>query len=118
MIYCRGLKFPLTVVVLLVLESDGACTGLNDHCARKVQCWFYYDATKPEVIENRIFEGADCLKAALSCGVTSLKVVVVSARSVRRGINEAVTLLCLVSSPSTPTYRLKTQDLKHIDYHD
>jgi len=22
-------------VVLLVLESDGACTGLNGHCARK-----------------------------------------------------------------------------------
>ena len=35
-----------------------------------------------------------------------------------QGEHEAVTLLCLVSSPSTPTYRLKTQDLKHIDYHD
>ena len=34
-IYCRGLKFPHTAVVLLVLESDGACTGLNGHCARK-----------------------------------------------------------------------------------
>jgi hypothetical protein len=30
----RGLKFPHTAV-LLVLESDGACTGLNGHCARK-----------------------------------------------------------------------------------
>jgi len=50
-----------------------------------VQCWFYYDATNPGVIENRIFEGADCLKAALSSGVTSLQVVVVSARSVSRG---------------------------------
>jgi len=72
-------------VVLLLLESDGACTGLIGHCARKVQCWFYYDATKPGVIENRIWEGADCLKAALSSGVTSLQVVVVSARSVSRG---------------------------------
>ena len=50
-----------------------------------VQCWFYYDATNPGVIENRICEGADCLKAALSSGVTSLQVVVVTARSVSRG---------------------------------
>jgi len=70
------------------------------------------------VIENRIFEGADCLKAALSSGVTSLQVVVVSARSVSRVSNEAVTLLFLVSSPRTPTYRVKKQDLKHTDYHN
>jgi len=50
-----------------------------------VQCWFYYDVTKPGVIEKRICEGTDCLKAALSSGVTSLLVVVVSARSVSRG---------------------------------
>ena len=36
------------------------------------------DATKPGVIENWICEGADCLNAALSSGVTSLQVVVVS----------------------------------------
>ena len=36
------------------------------HSARKVQCWFYYDATKPGVIENKICEGTDCLKAASS----------------------------------------------------
>ena len=83
----------------------------------KVQCWFYYDSTKPGVIENRICEGTDCLKAALSSGVTSLQVVFVSARSVSRGSNEAVTLLYLVSSPSTPTYRLKSQDLKHYVSH-
>jgi len=86
-----------------VLESDGACTGLNGHCARKVHCWFQYDATKPGMIENRICEGTDCLKAALSSGLTSLQVVVVFARSVSCGSNEAVTLLYLVSSPSTPT---------------
>ena len=45
----------------------------------------YYDATKPGVIENRICEGTDCLKAALSSCVTGLQVVVVSARSVSRG---------------------------------
>ena len=80
----------------------------------KLQCWFYYDATKPVVIENRNCEGTDCLKAALSSGVTSLQVVVVSARSVSRGSNEAVTLLCLVPSPSTPVYREKKQDSKHM----
>jgi len=101
-----------------VLEIDGACNGLNGHSAKKMQCWFYYDATKPGLRENRICEGTDCLKAALSSGVTSLKVVVVSARSVSRGSNEAVTLLCLLSSPSTPTYRVKKQDSKHIDYQE
>ena len=34
-IYYRGLKFPHRSVVLLVLESDGACTSLNGHSARK-----------------------------------------------------------------------------------
>jgi hypothetical protein len=34
-IYYRGLKLPHRAVVVLVLESDGACTGLNGHCARK-----------------------------------------------------------------------------------
>ena len=52
----------------------------------KVQCWFYCDATKPGVIENRICAGTDFLKAALISGVTSLQVVVVSARIVNRGI--------------------------------
>jgi len=84
-IYYRGLKFPHRAVVLLVLGSDGACTGLNGHSARKVQCWFYCGATNPGLIENRICEGTDCLKAALSSGVTSLQVLVVSARSVSRG---------------------------------
>jgi len=69
------------------------------------------------VIENRICEGTDCLKAALSIGVTSLQVVVVSARSVSWGSDEAVTLLYLVSCPSTPTYTVKTQDLKHYVSH-
>ena len=71
-------------MVLLVLESDGACTGLNGHSARKVQYWFQYVSTKPGVTENRSCEGTDCLKAALSSGVTSLQVMVASARSVNR----------------------------------
>jgi hypothetical protein len=36
-IHCRGLKFPHTGVVLLVVQSDGACSGLNGHCARKTK---------------------------------------------------------------------------------
>jgi len=70
-------------------------------------CWFYYDATKPGVIENRICEGTVFLKAALCIGMTSLQVLVVSARSVSRRSSEAVTLLCLVSSLSILTYRVK-----------
>jgi len=34
------------------------------------------------VIENRIFEGTDCLKAALRTGMTGLQVMVASATSV------------------------------------
>ena len=34
MINYRGLKFPHRALVLLVLESDVACTGLNGRCAR------------------------------------------------------------------------------------
>ena len=44
-IYYRGLKFPHSAVVLLPLVSDGACTGLNGHCARKtavlILVWCY-----------------------------------------------------------------------------
>jgi len=44
-------------------------------------------------------------------------VMIASARSFGWGSNEVVTLLYLVTWPSTVTYRLKTQDLKHYDYH-
>jgi hypothetical protein len=44
-IYYRGLKFPHRAVVLLVLETDGACTSLNGHSGRKIAvlvlvCWY------------------------------------------------------------------------------
>jgi len=48
--------------------------------------------------------------------MTSLQSVFVSATSVGRGSNEAVTLLYLIPWPITPTYGLKTQDSKH--YYD
>jgi len=34
LIYYRGHNFPHRTEILL-LESDGACTGLNGHCARE-----------------------------------------------------------------------------------
>jgi hypothetical protein len=45
------------------------------------------------VIENKICEGTDCLKAALSSDVASLQVMVALARSVGCGSNEALILL-------------------------
>jgi hypothetical protein len=36
MIYSRWLKFPPRAVVLLLLESDSACTCLNDHSAKNI----------------------------------------------------------------------------------
>ena len=82
-----------------------------------MQCWFSNDATKTEVIENKICEGIARLKAALRGGKKSLQVMVASARSVGWWNNEAVTLLYLVKWPSTPTYRVKTQDSKRYDSH-
>jgi hypothetical protein len=71
------------------------------------------DATKPEVLENKICEDTDCLNTALSSDVTSLQVMAASARSVCWGSSEAVTLLYLVPWPSSPTFTVKTQYLKH-----
>jgi hypothetical protein len=64
--------FPQRPEVLLVLEIDAACNSLSGHCARKVHYWFLYDGNKPQMIENKICEGTDCLNAALSSCVTSL----------------------------------------------
>jgi hypothetical protein len=61
-----GLIFPQKAVVLL-LETDAACTSLNCHFPpRKVQFLFQYDAVNPQVIENKVCEGTDHLKAALT----------------------------------------------------
>jgi len=111
--YCRQLKFPHRAVVLLALVSDGACTSLNGHSARKVHCCFKYDAIKPEVKEKKKCEDTDCLKAALGSGLTRLQVMVASSRSVSRGSSEAVTLPYLIPWPSTQPYRVKTQVSKY-----
>ena len=73
-----------------------------------VERWFLNDASKPEVMECKICEGTDRMKAALRSGMTSLQVMVALARSVGWGSNKALTLLYLVTWPSTPTYRVKT----------
>ena len=41
-----------------------------------MQCWFWNDATKLKVIDNRICEGTDYLLAVLRSGMTSLQVMV------------------------------------------
>ena len=51
----------------------------------KVQCWISNDASKPEVIEKIICEGTDYLHLALQSDMTSLHVMVASARSVDGG---------------------------------
>jgi hypothetical protein len=56
---------------------------------------FKYVATKPGVIDNRICDRIDCLKAALSSGVASLQFIFASATIVIRGSNESVTFLYL-----------------------
>jgi len=115
-IYCRGFKFPHRAVVLLVLESDGACTGLNGHCARKsvvlVLVWCYKARCEREQDLWRYWLSEVCIKQRCDkpsgCGCVIKKC--------EQEEREAVTLLYLVSSPSTLTYRVKTQDLKCIDY--
>jgi len=115
-IYYRGLKFPHRAVVLLALESDGACTGLNGYCARK-SIVLYYDATMAGVIGSKICKVTNLLETALSNGVTNLQVMVALARSVSRWSVEVVTLLYLLPRPRSLTCRVNTQVLKCYDYH-
>jgi len=69
------------------------------------------------VIKNNVYEGTDRLKAAIRSGMTSLHIMDASARSVGWGSNKAVKFLYFVTWPSSPTYRVKTQDSKHRDSH-
>jgi len=59
-----------------------------------------------------IYEGTDHLKAALSSGMTSLEGIVALSRRVGWRRNKEVTLLYVVLWPSTPSYRVKTEDSK------
>ena len=69
------------------------------------------------MLENTFCEGTDGLKAAFQSGVTSLQVIIASARSVGWGSSETARLLCLVPWPISPTYRVETEDLDCFDSH-
>ena len=75
-------------MALLVLESDGACTGLNGHCGRKSAVLVLVCCYKARGAREQDLRSINCLKAALSSGVTSLHVMIASARSVSRGSME------------------------------
>jgi len=79
----------------------------------KVRCWLQYNATKCKVIENKICEGTNCLKAAWSSGVTSLEGIVAPARIVGWRSNDKASLLYVLPLPSTRTCAVKTQHSKH-----
>jgi hypothetical protein len=113
-VYYRGLKFPHWALVLLVLESDGACTSLNDHCARKsavlvLVCCYKARGDREQYLW-RYWLSEGCIKQRYD------RVSGYGCES--RWSNEAVTLLYLVSLPSTVTYRVGTRYSKRYDYHN
>jgi hypothetical protein len=57
---------------------------------KNLQFWFQYDSVNAQVIENKVCEDTDHLKAALTSGMTSLNVTVASTRGVGFGRSEAV----------------------------
>jgi len=69
------------------------------------------------VIESKICKRTNQLETPLSNGVTSLQAMVASARSVRMGSDEVVTLVYLLPRLSSLTCRVNTQVLKCYDYH-
>jgi hypothetical protein len=109
MICYRGLKFPQRAIVVLALETDATCTGSSGHCARKWSVLGLVWCYKAPVIENKICEGTDHPNAALSSGMTSLWVMVASARSVAWGSNEAVTFLYLIPYTCAQLYSMQTE---------
>ena len=60
------------------------------------------------MIENKIWEGSDCLKAALSSGVTIQQLMVGHARIVGWGSN-GVMFIHLVPYPNALMYSMQTQ---------
>jgi len=74
----------------------------------KDQSYFKYDATKPDMRENKICEGIDCLNATLSSDMTSLQAKVASARIVDRESNGLI-FLHVGPYPSAHMYSMQTQ---------
>ena len=93
MINCRGLKYPHRAAVLLVLERDSACTGLNGRSARKISVlvlvWCYIAIGEREQDLQRHKPPESCIKKPYDkpSGYGCLS------KNVSRGSNEAVTLL-------------------------
>ena len=96
MINCRVLKFPHRAVVLLVLESDGACTGLSGRSARTsavlVSVWCYTARGEREEDLQRYKPPESCIKkwydkpSGYGC----------CSKKCEQGNNETMTLLYLV----------------------
>ena len=116
-IYYRGLKFPQKAAVLLRLEIDATCTCLHGDCERKSAELNSNDSSKPEMLVFKNCEGTDPLNAVLRSDMTRPQVMVASARHVVCRSNETVTLLCIITWPSTLTYIGKSQVSKHYDSH-
>ena len=117
MIYYRGLKFPQKEVVLLLPVSDATCASLNGHSARKSAVLIFEWCLKArgDSVQDlwRYWWPEDCIKkwydkpTGHGC----------SARCMVCRRIETVTLLCLVTWPSTPTYRMKSEGSKRYDSH-
>jgi len=105
----RGINFPHRAAVLLVLESDGACTSLNGHCARKsamlVLVWCYKATGDREQDLWSYWLPVGCIKQLYDkpTGDGCMQEVWAG------GSNEALTLLYLRTWSSPLTYRVKTQ---------
>jgi hypothetical protein len=78
-------------------------------------CCLKHDAAKPQVIENKICEGTDCLKAALSSGVTNLQVMVACKKC---GLGEQWSSDIVVSRSLTKHPDIQSENYsKHYDSH-
>ena len=77
----------------------------------KDQCYFKYDATKPDVIVNRIWEGIDRLNATLSSDMTSLQAKVASSGIVGQESNGLICscMLYLIQVPICTVWKHKFQ---------
>jgi len=96
-----------------VLEGGTSCTSLSGHSARRSAMlgvvWCYKARGDEEHYLWKYWPPEVCIKQWYD----KPEGMVVSARGVSWWSNEAVSLMCLVTWPSTMTYRVKTQDSKH-----
>ena len=110
-------KFPWRAVVLLVLECDGACTGLNVHSARKSAVLVLVCCYKARSDREQELWGYWLPKGCIKQWCDEPSGYGCLSKKCEQGEHEAVTLLYLVTWPSCPTYRPKTQGSKHYVSH-